>query len=123
MGAIKESSGLIASATAQPPSPFMAGADRPYGSIFHQSPPERIGIYGEYNYNGLANRVTHCFQQTIGDQATQLKVRQRGCVVILSGTVASRNLLNYAVNLANKVEGTALVELHKITVTEDELAA
>ncbi len=123
MGVTRESSGLLASATAHRPSQFTAGADRPYGSIFRSSPPERIGIYGEYDYNGLANRVTHCFQQAIGDQANHLKVRQRGCVVILSGAVASRNLLNYAVNLANKVEGTALVELYKMTVTEDELAA
>lgn len=123
MGAIRDSSRLLASATAQLPSQFAINAERPYGSIFCSSPPERIGIHGEYDYNGLANRVVQCFQQAIGDQAVQLKVRQRGCVVILSGAVASRNLLNYVVNLANKVEGTALVELHKVTVTEDELAA
>lgn len=86
---------------------------------FHKSPPERIGVQGEYDYNGLAKRVMHCFQQSVGDEVAQLKVRQRGCVVILTGVVSSRHLLNRLVNLANKVEGTAVVELYRVTFTED----
>ncbi|KPQ34024.1 MAG: hypothetical protein HLUCCA11_16505 [Phormidesmis priestleyi Ana] len=88
---------------------------------FRNSPPERIGVGGEYDYNGLAKRVARCFQQHFGDEVAQLKVRQRGCVVILTGVVSSRRLLNRLVSLANTVEGAALVELYRVTFTEDEL--
>ena len=100
---------------------------RPFGSTaelspskgFSASPPERIGVQGEYDYNGLAKRVSQCFSQFIQEDISQLKVRQRGCVVILTGTISSRALLNQLVNLATSVEGTALVEIYRLRFTED----
>ncbi|NJM99298.1 MAG: BON domain-containing protein [Phormidesmis sp. RL_2_1] len=92
-------------------------------NIFPNSPPERIGIQGEYDYYGLAHRVAHHFQQVVGDGAARLKVRQRGCVVILTGTVASRDVLNRLVTLAGRVEGAGLIETHRVTFSEDEIAA
>lgn len=89
-------------------------------SCFHSSPPERIGLAGEYDYNGLAKRVMHCFRQHVGDDVSQLKVRQRGCVVILTGVIPSRRLLTQLVTLATKVEGAALVELYRVTFSEDD---
>ena len=110
---------------------LIPAVDKTFGAVttgfsinsFRESPPERIGIQGEYDYNGLAKRVMHCFQQSVGDEVAQLKVRQRGCVVILTGKVASRHLLNRLVSLANKVEGTAVVELYRVTFKEDDVAA
>lgn len=107
---------------------LIPAVNKPFGAVtkeysinsFRSSPPERIGIGGEYDYNGLAKRVSHCFEQTVGDEVAQLKVRQRGCVVILTGIVSSRSLLNHLVSLATKVEGTALVELYRVTFVEDE---
>lgn len=109
---------------------LIPAANKPFGAVtagfsiqsFRQSPPERIGIQGEYDYNGLAKRVAQSFRQTVGDEVSQLKVRQRGCVVILTGVIASRSLLNRLVNLAAKMEGAALVELYKVTFTEDSAA-
>ena len=102
---------------------------KPFGAItekfsgvrgFVSSPPERIGIFGEYDYNGLAKRVVHCFEQSIAEDISQLKVRQRGCVVILTGTVSSPHLLNHLVDLAIKVEGAALVEIYRMRFTDEE---
>ncbi len=109
---------------------LIPAVNKPFGSVatehsinsFRSSPPERIGIYGEYDYNGLANRVMQCFEQTVGEEVAQMKVRQRGCVVILTGVVSSRSLLNHLVNLATRVEGAALVEIYRVTFTEDEFA-
>ncbi|MGC1309926.1 MAG: BON domain-containing protein [Phormidesmis sp.] len=120
MGVIGESSVVL-----------IPAVDKLFGSVvsasyingFRHSPPERIGVMGEYDYNGLAKRVMHSFQQAFGDEVSRLKVRQRGCVVILTGVVASRSLLNHLVSLANRVEGAALVELYRVTFTEDDIAA
>ncbi len=105
--------------------------DQPFGSLtqdfvmgsFRASPPERIGVQGEYDYNGLAKRVKHSFEQAFSDQVSQLSVAQRGCVVILTGIVSSRSLLNRLVSLAIKVEGAALVELYNVRFIEDEVVA
>ena len=90
---------------------------------FFTSPPERIGIQGEYDYNGLANRVSKCFSQSVQADLSQLKVGQRGCVVILSGAVPSRALLNQLVALATGVEGTANVEIRCMRFTEETATA
>lgn len=117
MGVLGESSVILIPAVNQP---FGAVADgRTIGS-FRESPPERIGVQGEYDYNGLAKRVKYSFEQSFGGQVSQLRVAQRGCVVILTGIVDSRSLLNRLVSLAIKVEGAALVELYNVQFTEDE---
>ena len=92
------------------------------GRSFQGCPPERIGVSGEYDYNGLANRVRYSFRQTVGDEVSRIKVRQRGCVVILTGVVSSRAMLNRLVSIANQVEGAALVEIYRIVCAEDELS-
>ena len=120
MGVLGESSVVLIPAANKP---FGAVAARSAIESFRSSPPERIGVGGEYDYYGLANRVMHCFKQHVGDEVANLKVRQRGCVVILTGTVPSRSLLNALVQLANTVEGAALVELYDVSFTEDEMIA
>lgn len=120
MGVLGESSVVLIPAVNKP---FGAVATKWSVNRFRTSPPERIGLAGEYDYNGLAKRVMHCFRQQVGDEVSQLKVRQRGCVVILTGVIPSRRLLTRLVTLATKVEGAALVELYRVTFTEDEVVA
>ena len=120
MGVLGESSVVLIPAVNQPFGSVAQGFD--IGS-FRASPPERIGIEGEYDYNGLAKRVKYSFEQSYGEQASCLKVAQRGCVVILTGTVASRSLLNRLVSIASKVEGAALVEIYNVQFTEEEAIA
>lgn len=105
---------------------------KPFGAVtqefspvrgFRHSPPERIGILGEYDYNGLAKRVAHYFKTSVPEDIGQLKVRQRGCVVILTGRVASRHLLNRLVDLAITVEGAALVEIYRMSFVEEDVLA
>ncbi|MEM6867833.1 MAG: phospholipid-binding protein [Cyanobacteria bacterium P01_C01_bin.121] len=108
---------------------LIPAVDKPFGAVtrafspvigFRSSPPERIGILGEYDYNGLAKRVAHYFDSVVADDISQLKVRQRGCVVILTGKISSRRLLNRLVDLAIKVEGAALVEIYRMSFSEEE---
>ena len=120
MGVLGESSVVLIPAVHKP---FGAVTKEYSINSFRSSPPERIGLGGEYDYNGLAKRVAQCFEQTAGDEVAQLKVRQRGCVVILTGSVSSRRLLNHLASLATDVEGAALVEIYRVTFTEDEVAA
>lgn len=82
---------------------------------FRSIPPERLGVSGEYDHNGLANRVRQHFQQVMGPKSVaHLSVMQRGRVVILHGQVESRQLLHQLVNLAHQVEGTADVEVRSV---------
>ncbi|MGB3298634.1 MAG: hypothetical protein WBA76_10225 [Phormidesmis sp.] len=118
MGVLGESSVILIPAVNKP---FGAVTTGCFISSFCSSPPERIGVCGEYDYNGLAKRVMQCFREHVGDEVAQLKVRQRGCVVILTGVISSRRLLTRLVSLANTVEGAALVELYQVTFTEDEM--
>ncbi len=90
---------------------------------FKFSPPERIGLLGEYDHNGLAKRVTYCFEQSVSEDISQLKVRQRGCVVILTGQVSSPRLLNHLVDLVITVEGAALVEIYRVSFSEEDVIA
>lgn len=118
MGVIGESSVVLIPAVHKP----FGSVTQSFSAIrgFGASPPERIGLQGEYDYNGLARRVERCFSESIADGIGQLKVRQRGCVVILTGRVSSRALLTRLVNLAIKVEGAALVEIYRMQFDDEE---
>lgn len=120
MGVLGESSVVLIPAVNQP---FGSLAQDFVMGSFRASPPERIGVQGEYDYNGLAKRVKQSFDQAFGDQVSQMRVAQRGCVVILTGVVASRSLLNRLVCLSIKVEGAALVEIYNVKFIEDETVA
>lgn len=87
---------------------------------FRMIPPERVGIRGEYDHDGLAKRVHLKFNQTLGKLAiADLSVLQRGRVVILHGQVASQDLLNQLVRLAMQVDGADDVELRGIVVNSE----
>jgi len=93
----------------------LSSSTRP--SIFASIPPERIGLNGEYDHNGLAKRVLLAFQQEFAaDTLTDIRVKQRGRVVILMGKVCSNRLLARMIQVALKVHGAADVESYGVAV-------
>ncbi|NEQ32566.1 MAG: BON domain-containing protein [Leptolyngbya sp. SIO4C5] len=79
-------------------------------------PPERVGLRGEYDHQGLAKRVQRQFHKKFESAAADVAVRQRGRIVILRGKVASKELLNRLVRTAMQVEGADAVELHNVAI-------
>lgn len=84
---------------------------------FSTIPPERIGLSGEYDYYGLANRVTsalkHHFEPT---EIEGLRVTQRGAVVVILGEIVNQRLLVRLVRVAMDVSGAADVEVNGVSV-------
>ncbi|MCU0523906.1 MAG: BON domain-containing protein [Elainella sp. Prado103] len=91
-------------------------------SLFRSIPPERIGLSGEYDHQGLAKRVKLAFQELVLKQELsrseieRLRVTQRGAVVVIVGFVPDQKLLIKLVNIAMAVSGTADVEVNGMSV-------
>ncbi len=84
---------------------------------FGTIPPERVGLNGEYDHRGLAKRVSLVFRQQCSPvEIEQLRVTQRGAVVVLMGNIPEQRLLIKLVNLAMSVPGTADVEVNGVSV-------
>ncbi|MBU6230890.1 MAG: BON domain-containing protein [Cyanobacteria bacterium REEB459] len=82
-------------------------------------PSERIGIRGEYDHYGLARRVEqHILAQLGAEAAAQLQVKQRGGVVILSGRVGSRFLLDRLVTLTLATAGATQVDTNHLYLAD-----
>lgn len=82
-------------------------------------PPERVGLRGEYDHDGLAKRVRFRYYETVGAAAiANLAVKQRGSVVILHGQIVSQSLLEQLIQLAIQVEGTTNVEVRGVKVVQ-----
>lgn len=80
-------------------------------------PPERLGLHGEYDHNGLAKRVQRDCADAFGSDAiARLKIRQRGSVVVFYGCAPTRDLLERIVRLAMQVEGATSIELRDVEV-------
>lgn len=85
--------------------------------MFRTIPPERVGLNGEYDHQGLAKRVSLAFRQQFGSaEISGLRVTQRGAVVVLMGVIPNQRLLIKLVNAAMAVAGTADVEVNGISV-------
>lgn len=83
----------------------------PKRSFFRTIPPERVGLNGEYDHSGLAKRVKLKLAQVFGlDQVADLAITQRGRVVILTGKIASPELLDCIVREAIATQGANEVE-------------
>jgi hypothetical protein len=88
-------------------------------SLFKSIPPERVGLDGEYDHQGLAKRVSLAFRQHFTpDELQNLRVNQRGAVVVLMGKIADQRLLIRLVNVAMEVSGAADVEINGVSVAE-----
>lgn len=86
-------------------------------SWFGTIPPERVGLNGEYDHRGLAKRVSLVFRQQCSPvEIEQLRVSQRGAVVVLMGKIPERKLLVKLATLAMSVPGTADVEVNGVSV-------
>ncbi|NEP15310.1 MAG: hypothetical protein F6J97_00145 [Leptolyngbya sp. SIO4C1] len=84
---------------------------------FKTLPPERIGLQGEYDYNGLAKRVYQQLHEALGAAAARrLKVRQRGRVILLSGYVASPERLAQIEQIALQLEGADAIETYAVMI-------
>ncbi|MEM9120904.1 MAG: BON domain-containing protein [Cyanobacteria bacterium P01_F01_bin.56] len=87
---------------------------------FQATPPERIGLYGEYDYHGLQKRVEALYSRHFSHpELAQVTVSQRGRVVILQGIVRDLAMLEQLVELAKQVEGTFRVETNWVTCEAD----
>jgi hypothetical protein len=83
--------------------------------FFKSIPPERVGLNGEYDHNGLAKRVVQEFHQRFSPQyLEQLRVTQRGAVVVLTGRIDSQTTLSQLVDIASNVMGACSVESHRV---------
>ena len=86
-------------------------------SLFKTIPPERIGLDGKYDHSGLAKRVLQAFRARFSaEHLHQLRVAQRGKVVILLGSVASTEVLKQLVSIAQQIEGAIGVETQGIRI-------
>ncbi|WP_448596842.1 hypothetical protein [Thermoleptolyngbya sp.] len=81
--------------------------------LFRRIPPERVGLCGEYDYDGLSKRVEHCFRQhCCPDDLLGVRVSQRGAIVLLTGRFSSPQVKHELVALALGVDGAVGVEVN-----------
>jgi hypothetical protein len=83
--------------------------------FFRTIPPERVGPTGDYDHSGLAKRVQLKLHQSFGAEAiSNLRVTQRGRVVIFSGQLDTPECLSQLVKTTLRVYGTDDVETHGV---------
>ena len=78
-------------------------------------PPERVGLHGEYDHAGLAKRVIAALrldQEAL--MTNEIRVMQRGQVVILSGYVENKETLQQIIDRSLQVDGAAFVEFNDV---------
>ena len=81
------------------------------------TPPERVGLNGEYDQSGLAKRVALAFDEDPQlDDIETLYVAQTGGTVVLKGKVPSQDILNRMVSVARNVNGATGVETDQVTI-------
>ncbi|MBD1913083.1 MULTISPECIES: hypothetical protein [unclassified Leptolyngbya] len=110
---VESSDGLPASAAMKPLAQPLSGMP----TLFSHIPSERIGPNGEYDYYGLSKRVCIALNESFSsDEIRNLKVRQRGAMIVLLGNVQNRRLLSRIVQVAASVEGAVGVELNGVSI-------
>lgn len=81
---------------------------------YRSIPPERIGLNGEYDHDGLASRVRLLLSEQLANSAEALRVSQRGRVVVVIGSWVTEEMAQKIVTLSLQVEGATSVELNGI---------
>ena len=80
-------------------------------------PSERVGLYGEFNLSGIAQRVARAFEQDpILENVSSVYVAQEDDAIILTGTVPDANLLRRMENIALQVTGVAKVYSSQVAI-------
>jgi len=88
--------------------------------FFRLIPPERVGLDGKYDHSGLAKRVVSAFEEQFeASEIDQLRVFQRGRVIVLLGRISNWQLLTRLVSVALEVYGASTVETHGLMVLDD----
>lgn len=86
---------------------------------FRSIPPERIGLNGEYDHNGLVKRVEQAvWQQFQIAELAHLSITQRGSVVVLAGWVSNQAQLDRLITIALETLGTNYVETHEVRLLD-----
>jgi DNA-binding NarL/FixJ family response regulator len=83
-------------------------------------PRERVGLYGEFSLNGIAQRVAKAFEQD-GQlkSVSSVYVAQKDDVIILFGTISDTALLKRMENVAKAVEGVKRVDSNQVAIRSD----
>ncbi len=79
-------------------------------------PPERIGINGKYDHDGLASRVRLLLSEQLTNSTEALRVSQRGRVVVVIGPWVTEEMAQKIITLTLQVEGATSVELNGVHV-------
>jgi DNA-binding NarL/FixJ family response regulator len=80
-------------------------------------PTERIGLYGEFSLNGIAQRVSKAFEQdSVLKDVSTVYIAQEDDAIVLTGSVVNADILKRMENIALEVTGvekvyTSLVEV------------
>lgn len=83
-------------------------------------PLSRVGLYGEFSLNGLAERVAKAYNQDSNlDQVSSVYVAQKDDAIILFGTIADATLLRRMENIAKQVDGVKEVDTNNVTIEPD----
>jgi len=81
------------------------------------TPPERLGLNGEYDQSGLAKRVALAFDQDAElDDVNTLWVAQTGSTVVLKGKVPNQQILDRMISVARTVNGATNVDSSQTTI-------
>lgn len=74
-------------------------------------PLERVGWYGEYDLNGLAQRVVKTFEKdSVLSNISTVYVAQNSSTIVLKGTISNSTLLQRMKNIAKDVKGVTKVD-------------
>lgn len=80
-------------------------------------PLERIGLYGEYDLNGLAQRVLETFKKDfVLSNISTVYVAQNGSTIVLKGEISNSFLLQRMESLARDVNGVTKVDTSLVTI-------
>jgi osmotically-inducible protein OsmY len=79
------------------------------------TPPERVGLNGEYDQSGLAKRVALAFDEDGRfDDLNSIFVAQAGGTIVLKGQVPSQDILDELVEIAKGVNGAINVVSNEV---------
>jgi hypothetical protein len=81
------------------------------------TPPERVGLNGEYDQSGLAKRVALAFDQDPRFEAIEtVWIAQTGSTVVLKGNVPNQDTLDQLVLVASQVKGATEVTTAEVAI-------
>jgi DNA-binding NarL/FixJ family response regulator len=80
-------------------------------------PLERVGLYGEYDLNGLAQRVFKTFKKDfVLSNISTVHIAQNGSTIVLKGEISNSFLLQRMENLARNVNGVTKVDTSLVKI-------